>query len=307
MFQLNKLAIVTLFFPLATAVFGASPLTPLPIGGTAVDVKIAGEHAFVAAGAAGLVVIDLTTDTVERTVPTSRPAVAVDVETFFSNEGPVRRIYVMDNQIHRLDPRTFAIVHSVPAPEGASGLRVLGDRGYMFAQSGFVSVDLETGEVQGRIRIPGMPGGFDIAGGSAYVGHAYPGGLEVVDLFRFAKVQSLRTDWLGSVTVRDDRAYVTTTTGQGVQVLDLRSGAVLSSLDNRSNAIATTADRLLIASGLFNGPLEILDRQSLRLLASIAIDGSATGIAVGQEKAVVTLGDGGLAIVDLSAVTPSGV
>ena len=174
-----------------------------------------------------------------------------------------------------------------------------------------VEVDTFVPTALASLSVPGATN-IDVGPGFAYVTTS-SGDFHVIDTSSPAILNLISTTPLGApgldVLVAGDWAFVS---GElGVLILDItnRSAPVLATSIPTGGAprgLALAGDLLLVAGGDPNLQVfDIGDRARPRPLGSLDVAGSPTGIAfdLGRKVAVLTLGSGGLATIDLAVLS----
>jgi hypothetical protein len=288
---------------LASALTAAPEIKSVDVGGKVAAIRaLPGSQAFVAAGR-GVAVVDLFDASLSSKIEVPGEALDVDVDYILSCGILVRKIGVLtEGQLHLVDPRTQTVEKSFAVPAGAHDLRLAGNRAVMFAGHGLVAIDLESGAEAWKLTVPGMPGGLAIRGDEVVVGHAYPGGLKVVDLASGEVKASHRTDWIVSLAIPEfgsDIAFVTTSTGAGVQAIELATGRVVAKKDERAHGIGVDFANVVTSSPWSSPKLEVRNRESLDVIRSIPLPERPTTMSVSGGFAVVGTESGALKIVPL--------
>jgi hypothetical protein len=188
----------------------------------AFDVVVVGEHAYVAASASGLQVIDITSPTSPEIVgsvdtPGGAKGVAVAGTHAYVADGPIppelrSRLQVIDIS----DPTAPQIVGSVDTRYAINDVAVAGTHAYIAdADSGLQVIDISepaSPEIVGSVDTPGIAYAVALAGSHAYVADGTYGGLQVIDISNPTSprmVGSVKTpDWAKAVTVAGNLVFV---------------------------------------------------------------------------------------------------
>ncbi len=214
------------------ATFSPAALASLPIPGAAQQVALAGGFAYVAAGAADLVVVDVSnpaTPTLERVL--SLPGVAFDVVV----DGPYAFVAANSGGLQVLDladPSDPAPIGSAATQDGALALAVADGVAYVVDGQRLTLFDVSDPAAPaelGSVDLAGQPRGVDVVDGLAVVA-AGPAGVHVVDVtdpFSPTRLGTAATRVGGAsdaadVVVRGRLAYVAdgATNLGGVKVID---------------------------------------------------------------------------------------
>lgn len=217
--------------------FAPQALAFLRIPGFANGVAVEGDHAYVAAGAAGLVVVDVS--------DLRAPFIAGSVDTP-GNANDVRvqggLVYVADGAaglavIDASDPAAPGILGTVDTPGTATDLAVVGSRVYVADGTAGLEVidasDPAAPVVVGSVNTPGNARGVDAEGSLVVVADA-GGGVQVIDASNpaspfIAGSTHTRSGFsrAADVAVREGLAYVADGSGSlgGVKVIDFRDPA----------------------------------------------------------------------------------
>jgi len=207
--------------------FAPTALAWVDIPGHAKDVAVAGDYAYVAAGEAGLQVVDISN---------LRAPVLVG---FLDTAGDAQDIKVIGNVAFLADgpaglvlvdvssPIAPRLLGQVATPGAAIDIAVAGDKVYVVDDRGLRVVDvanLSSPVVVGGADLPGNPSGVDVYGTIAVVacnaGDGFSGGVKIVDVTDPAApavVGSANIWGAVEVTVREHLAFVV---AGGIKVVD---------------------------------------------------------------------------------------
>jgi hypothetical protein len=308
--------------PVTVRTFSPTALAFLPIPGFANGVDVAGNYAYVAAGATGLFVVDVSS--------LGAPFIAGSVDTP-GNANWVRvaggLAYVADGPdgllvIDVSNPAAPAIVGRLALPGEALNLAVRPGVVYVvMGQDGLAIADVSTPaqpRLLGVLRLPGDARGVDVSGTLAVVA-AYRLGVHVIDVSNPAAPVLLGTaatrppgrygldSAASDVVVRDHTAYVADgrITLGGVKVIDFHDPRNPVLIDASSdlfglNSVALDQGFLLGADYYFVNAVPIFDVGQVPLSYTANLDFSQApsfredngiGIAVRGDGAVFLVGD----------------
>ena len=214
--------------------FTPTALSFITIPGYANNVDVRGNNAFVAAGAAGLQVVNVTHRQVPRIVGSlDTPGNANDVRVVGN------RAYIADGAaglqiIDVSDPVRPALLGSVDTPGEAQDVVVSGTRAYVAdGASGLQIIDVSNPSapaILGSLDTPGIAKGVDVSGTFAVVADGAPSNsVRIIDVTTAASPQSV-----GSVSipgdvkdlvVRNTQAYVVALTG-GLQIVNFSTPTI---------------------------------------------------------------------------------
>lgn len=199
--------------PITVMAFRPAPVSALDIPGYANNVKIQGDYAYIAAGAAGLHVIDIAT----RTKPTiaasfDTPGTAIDLRIvgnmLYLADG-VEGLQIIDIT----DPRNPVRLGGLDTPGTAQDLQVSGNYAFIAdGEAGLQIVDVTDPALPllvGDLGAIGDAAGVDVNGSTAAVAGYY--GLTVVDVIDPAnplKLSSYNLQRARDVTLVGNQAYL---------------------------------------------------------------------------------------------------
>ena len=274
--------------------------------GKAYDVAVAGSHAYVADGEAGLQVVDISDPASPRIVgsvdtPGEAPAVAVAGTHAYVADGEAG-LQVMDIS----DPALPRIVGSVDTPGSASAVDVVGDHAYV-ADSGYglQVVDISNpnaAAIVGSVDTPGTAAGVAVLGSHACVTD-WATGLQVVDISNPASpaiVGNVDTPLnAGDIAVAGTHAYVTDGSGLllVVDISNPTSPAVIGSINSQGWDVAVAGRYAYVpvrAVGL--QVVDISDPASPSMVGAVDTPGTALGVAVAGDHVYVADGVAGLQV-----------
>ena len=206
--------------------FTPSALSFVAIPGYANNVDISGNHAYVAAGAAGLQVVDVSDRKLPRIVGSlDTPGNANDVRVVGA------RVYIADGSaglqiIDVTNPTSPSLLGAVDTPGEAQDVVVVGTRAYVAdGAAGLHIINVSNPSspaILGSVNTSGIARGVDVSGSFAAVADG-PNAVRIVDITDAANPQIV-----GNVTipgdvkdlvVRGSQAYVAAFTG-GFQIVD---------------------------------------------------------------------------------------
>ena len=278
-----------------------------PLPDVAYDVVVEDGHAYVAAGRAGLVVVEIANAAQPRTLAVAdTPGRALRVAlhdglAFVADESSVR-IFNVGDPAHPLELGHIEIGGAAVA--AAAGRLFVAD-----GVSGMYSFDVSNPEnpieISG-VQTTGFPSDVAVHGGHAFVADG-AGGFLVVDVSQATEMSLAATLALGEDAMRlflhGDTAYVAGSDG-GLTVVDIGAPEAPRLLSNRSDvgyvhALTFRGDVAYVANGT-SGGLSVLDIEhrvapeqtahldTLGHSRGVAVDHGVAYVAAGQELAVVT-------------------
>lgn len=309
--------------------------------GPAMAVAVAGNHAYVAAGSGGLIVLDV-----------SNPAKPVRVGSYWAS-GVTRCVQVSGSRAYVArtvregggciaesrgrfdvldvtDPAKPKLLGSHPMPRSIVDLQIVGQLAYVVTlaqHSGGESSGMEVLDVSDPTRLVGLGGRKSSNAKSVHVDGLRVGAMG--DYLEVGAVDPARTGWDSTVTftnategymvesggvwLQGDYAYVTyvreSSTGQGgvLEAIDLRPpvrsvGRILS--DKPLLDIQVVGTHAYVPAG--DGGLlvfEVGDPQAPKEIGRLKTSGCAVGLTVAGRYAYVAGYQGGLHVVDVSEPT----
>jgi hypothetical protein len=276
----------------------------------AVDVDIAGDHAYVADGSSGLQVIDIT----DPTLPTlagsyNTPNIASGVQVAGDHA------YVADQTsglliINITNPASPTLNGTYNTPSSARGVAISGDHAYIAdLSSGLQVIDISDPSLPtlaGSFNTSGLALGVAVAGNHAYVADD-AAGLQVIDISNpalptLAGTYNTPSAALG-VAIAGDHAYVADNSS-GLQVIDITNPTAPTltgtyDTPGQAEGIAVFGDRAYVADGA-GGGLQVIDI-SVPALPTLAgtydTPGAARGVAVTGDHAFLGDGFSGLQVI----------
>jgi len=294
------LILVDVSDPAGTAITGSAPMP-----GTAVDVAVAGNHAYVANQTVGLVVVDISdpaAPVVRGIDNTPGRSVAVAVKepvVLVADEVNGLRI------VNVADPAAPFVVRTVPMPGAAKGVAVDGDVAVVAAREGDLQVvDVRTPAFAAVVgSFPTQYDAIAVAmAGSVAFASLGSGGIVVVDVTQPASPQLLQSigtaNFVSRVAVHSDRLAIAEQ-NLGARVMDITTPlspalkAYLAGGDIQS--VEPLGDLLVVADAAFG--LRVFDPATLSVVGEIAIAG-ARRLALADSIAYV-VDDTGIPVVDL--------
>jgi hypothetical protein len=289
--------------------------------GSARDVAISGDYAYVADGSSGLQVIDITnpaSPTLAGSYDTPGYARGVAVSGDYA--------YVADDLsglqvIDITNPAIPTLAGSCDTPGYALGVAISGDYAYVADfTSGLQVIDISdptTPTLEGSCDTPGDAFGVGISGDYVYVAD-FTSGLQAIDISDpTTPALEGSCDTPGNalgVTISGDYAYVADET-LGLKVIDISdptTPTLASSYDTPGNALGVTisGDYAYVADyGVGLQVIDISNPASPTLEGSCDTPGDARGVAISGDYAYVADGGSGLQVIDRSnpaSPTPAG-
>lgn len=206
--------------------FTPSALSALAIPGYANNVDVSGNHAYVAAGAAGLQIVDVSDRKLPRIVGSlDTPGNANDVRVVGN------RVYIADGSaglqiIDVTNPTSPSLLGSVDTPGEAQDVVVVGTRAYVAdGAAGLHIINVSNPSapvILGTIDTSGTAKGVDVSGSFAAVADG-PNAVRIVDVADDANPQIVGNVTINGdvkdLVVRGSLAYVAAFTG-GFQIVD---------------------------------------------------------------------------------------
>ena len=208
--------------------FTPSALSFVAIPGYANNVDISGNHAYVAAGAAGLQVVDVSDRKLPRIVGSlDTPGNANDVRIVGN------RVYIADGSaglqiIDVTNPTSPSLLGAVDTPGEAQDVVVVGTRAYVADGAAGLHIINVTNPsspvILGSIDTSGIAKGVDVSGSIAAVADGSPANaVRIIDVADAANPQIVGNVAIGGdvkdLVVRGNQAYVAAFTG-GFQIVD---------------------------------------------------------------------------------------
>ncbi len=242
--------------------FGAVFRHRIPLMGTAADVRVENEHAYVAAGESGLIAVDLRNLDNPRTVShirTAAPAWGIEVK-----EGFVflcaDELIVVDSR----EPMNSRVVARRSMPGSAYRIQIVDHLGYVAALGGGLQVfDLEdprNPRAIGNYESQGNATGIAVSGNRGYLLDTMAG-VEILDLSnprRPDAIAEYQTDALPiAAQIRGDHLYLLDQ--KQVQIVDVRNRSLVSR-PNFQAALRFPSDLAVIGDAVY-----VTDRYDLRM------------------------------------------
>jgi uncharacterized protein (TIGR03437 family) len=286
-----------------------------PLAGDVRDIAIAGSMAYVAAGGAGLSIIDITNPATPRMVGTySAPGfaegVAVDNGYAYLADGPggLRVVNVTN-------PAKPAEVSAVFNLNYVFGVALAGTRAYLAAAgAGLLVADVSNpaSPVEiARMSTPGFAYGIAASGQTVYIADGWGGirALDVSDPFHPADRGAVPTPgWAMSAAVGGSQLYVADA-GAGIRVMDISSATAPRDLggllfpQGHAQRLAVSGSRVYVADR--KAGLHVVDAATpaqLVQVGSYSPLGFAAGVAVAGNYAYVGgHASDGMRVIDLSS------
>ena len=278
------------------------------LGGAVEDVTLADGRAFVAAGAAGLYVLDPASADLKVVAHVPLPGYSTSVavsgrHAFVAAGTRGLRIVALDGaarEVAAIDDGTFA---SAVAVEGATAFLAAGLGGLVVIDVG----EPEHPRLLAAVPSAGFAYGVAVRDRTVYIADAWEG-IAVVDVGeRDAPRLVDQVDlpgWAFDVTTSGKELVVAAGLG-GVRLFDLTDAhrpSATQAISFAASHIASTAlaDGLILAADLRHG-LHVIERSpALGSVGLFAPLGFADGIAVAGDRAYVAAGDTGLRILDIA-------
>ena len=286
--------------------------------GTAFDVQVVGNLAYVADFDDGVQVIDIENPANPRIV--GAVATPARAEALFV-EGDYVYAACHDaglQVIDASDPGDLRIVGSLALPGYLDAVTVAGGKAYIGSQlSGLHVVDIGNPadpQLLGSLEIPGYAFGVAVAGDKAYLGvqHEVFEGLRVIDVADPASLQVTGSvavpDQIWGLTLSGDRVYAAAFV-HGLQIIDVSDPTdpqVIGSADTTGRAIgvAVSADRAYVADGA-NGLqiVDVADPGNPQVIGTVDTPYHAHGVDVVGDIAYVADESSGLQVIDVKNPT----
>jgi hypothetical protein len=296
-----------------------NPSSPKEIGATepfgwyVEDMAVAGNAAFVAAGGAGLYIVDISNPTYPTMIggydtPGYAEGVTIAGNYAYIADGPAGlRVLDVTDRPHPVEVATaYTLSYAFDiAVEGGYAYIAAAGAGLLVAE---LSDPAKPKEV-GSLDTAGYAYSLTVSGNTIYVADGW-GGLRVVDISNPShplEVSSLKTSgWSFDVVVRDSTAYVADGWG-GVRLVDVTNPMMLVEAGNYqpANSLATAltvAGKLIYVADRGMG-LRVLDVSGEAHPVQVALYspvGYAADVAVAGNHAYVAAGRYGLRMIDIS-------
>ena len=298
-------------FPYEPSIVGS-----LPSLGSSEDVVLDGDFAYIADGAGGLLVVDISDPSTPALLGSS------------STSGTAGGVAVAGNTVYVADSYSGLVAIDVtnpaaPTPLGSVGLPgdavdvvTAGDVAFVAAGSGGLQLvdiaDPSSPFVIAGLDTIGVVEGVAVAGNRAYVA-AGVAGLLVINITNPATPSVLggcaAAGVAGDVVVAGNRCYIAAG-GAGLHIIDVADPtdpSVLGTCVTLGSASGVTVDgwkAYVACQGAGLCVVDVGDPGSPQTLQSIDTPGSAHGVAVAGEHAFVADGTGGLRVVEVRAALP---
>lgn len=221
---------ILVYDTIALEIVGKTPMLPELVN----DVVIQGNHAFLAVGDSGLMVLSLINPT--------NPLAVAQLDT----PGFSRQLTVNDNQLFIADGDNGLQIIDITNPEipilgdnvsigYATDLEISGDYVFLTDAGGYLRViDLNTLSEVSNITLPGYPRAIKITNNTAYV-IAGMGGLRIIDISAPLIPVEIGFYQEGNrffydVVVKNDVAYVAAGLYQGLLLLDVSNATTVSKI-----------------------------------------------------------------------------
>lgn len=291
--------------------FTPTALSFVTIPGYANNVDVSGNRAYVAAGATGLQIVDVSDKLLPRIVGSlDTPGNANDVRIVGD------RAYIADGSaglqiVDVSDPIKPSLLGSVNTPGEAQDVVVLGQRAYVAdGAAGLQIIDVSNPSapvILGSLDTPGIAKGVDVSGTIVVVADGSPSNsLRIVDVSNAAAPQSLGSvnipGDVKDLVVRNNQAYVAAFTG-GFQIVDFSTPTnprIMGGISGNSDGfvprdVELSGNFAFAAEQLFPNAVPIVDVSNgsnpvLRTVINFSPlgDYAGTGIAVDSQFVYMT-------------------
>lgn len=278
------------------------PTVQVDVGGPVRSVRVHGELAVVAAGTAGVALVDIATGEVVAKQELPGDPTGADTRTLQagvagSEAGPMFHEIVAISQLDTgmvvsiLDPRSLAEKRTFAGPRTAHALTVSGTLAVMHADAGVTAIDLGAERVLWHTEIPAQEGGLAVSGDRVILSHAFPGGLKVLDIATGEILEDHEQPiWLRGVAVAGDVAFATPMWGDAVQASDVKTGRVLERVEGSADTIAAVDHFLMTVGNEPSNRLVLRDRDTLEAFRILALEPEVVAIAHAGDRVVLDLG-----------------